>query len=82
VATPAQVDAWVGLDVGESEQGDLEALLHRAARHGTPGLVIDHNAALIWLARRRWDVILAMLRIGQHDHGARTAQPAGLADAA
>ena len=62
VATPAQVDVWVGLDVGKGEhfadvldndgerlfaravandQADLEALLDRAARHGTPGLVID-----------------------------------------
>jgi hypothetical protein len=41
-----------------------------------------HNAALICLARRRCDVILAMLRTGEHYHGARKAQPARLADAA
>jgi transposase len=71
VATPAQVDVWVGLDVGKSEhfadvldnngerlfaravrndQRDLEALLERAARHGTPGLVIDQPGSIAQLA--------------------------------
>ena len=71
MATPAQVDVWVGLDVGKKEhfadvldndgerlfaravhndQGDLEALLERAARHGTPGLVIDQPGSIAQLA--------------------------------
>jgi transposase len=71
VATPAQVDVWVGLDVGKSEhfadvldsdgewlfaravandQADLEALLYRAAGHGTPGLVIDQPGSIAQLA--------------------------------
>ena len=71
VATPAQVDVWVGLDVGKGEhfadvldndgerlfaravandQADLEALLDRAARHGTPGLVIDQPGSIAQLA--------------------------------
>jgi transposase len=71
VATPSQVDVWVGLDVGKKEhfadvldndgerlfaravrndQGDLEALLERAARHGTPGLVIDQPGSIAQLA--------------------------------
>ena len=58
VATPEQVDVWVGLDVGKEEhfadvlddvgerlfaravtndQAALDALLDRAASHGTPG---------------------------------------------
>jgi Transposase len=62
VATPDEVDVWVGLDVGKEEhyaevlddrgerifarslvndQAALEALLDRAAQHGTPGLVMD-----------------------------------------
>ncbi len=39
-----------------------------------------HNAALICLARRRCDVILAMLRTGRHYQAARPAP--GLAEAA
>ena len=71
MATPAQVDVWVGLDVGKEEhfadvldddgerlfaravandQADLEALLDRAARHGTPGLVIDQPGSIAQLA--------------------------------
>ena len=71
MAIPAQVDVWVGLDVGKSEhfadvldddgerlfaravandQADLEALLDRAARHGTPGLVIDQPGSIAQLA--------------------------------
>jgi transposase len=71
VATPAQVDVWVGLDVGKGEhfadvldndgerlfaravandQADLEALLDRAARHGTPGLMIDQPGSIAQLA--------------------------------
>jgi len=71
VATPAQVDVWVGLDVGKGEhfadvldndgerlfaravandQADLEALLDRAARHATPGLVIDQPGSIAQLA--------------------------------
>jgi Transposase len=71
VATPSQVDVWVGLDVGKKEhfadvldndgerlfaravrndQEDLEALLERAARHGTPGLVIDQPGSIAQLA--------------------------------
>ncbi len=41
-----------------------------------------HNAALICLARRRWDVILAMLRTCQPYQPARDARHTGLADAA
>jgi len=41
-----------------------------------------HNAVLICLARRRCDVILAMLRTGQPYTGTRKAQHAELADAA
>jgi transposase len=41
-----------------------------------------HNAALICLARRRCDVILAILRTGQPCTGTRKAQHTGLADAA
>jgi transposase len=71
VATPAQVDVWVGLDVGKEAhfadvldddgerlfavavangQPDLEALLDRAAEHGTPGLVIDQPGSIAQLA--------------------------------
>ena len=71
VATPAQVDVWVGLDVGKSEhfasgldnegerlfaravandQADLEGLQDRAARCGTPGLVIDQPGSIAQLA--------------------------------
>jgi transposase len=71
VATPAQVDVWVGLDVGKGEhfadvldddgerlfaravandQAALEALLDRAAQHGTPGLVIDQPGSIAQLA--------------------------------
>lgn len=71
MATPAQVDVWVGLDVGKGEhfadvldnggerlfaravandQADLEALLDRAERHGTPGLVIDQPGSIAQLA--------------------------------
>jgi transposase len=71
VATPAQVDVWVGLDVGKQEhfadvlgndgerlfaqavandQADLEALLERAAGHGTPGLVIGQPGSIAQLA--------------------------------
>jgi hypothetical protein len=41
-----------------------------------------HNAALICLARRRCDVILAMLRTGQPCQPARKPQHGELADAA
>jgi Transposase len=169
VATPEQVNVWVGLDVGKSEhfadvldddgerlfaravgndQADLEALLEQAARHGIPGLVIDQPESiaqlalavaarrgtpvayvpglvmrraadsypgeaktdrrrrlparprlqdvlrpqtrrrqtpqrrLICLARRRRDVILAMLRTRKPYRPARTAQPARIANAA
>ena len=62
LATPEQVDVWLGLDVGREEpfaevlddagerlfarsvvndQAALEALLGRASKHGTPGLVVD-----------------------------------------
>ena len=71
MATPAQVDVWVGLDVGKGEhfadvldddgerlfaravandQAALEALLDGAARHGTPGLVIDQPGSIAQLA--------------------------------
>lgn len=71
MATPAQVDVWVGLDVGKGEhfadvldddgerlfaravandQAGLEALLDRAGRHGTPGLVIDQPGSIAQLA--------------------------------
>ena len=71
MATPAQVDVRVGLDVGKEEhfadvldndgerlfaravandQADLEALLDRAARRGTPGLVIDQPGSIAQLA--------------------------------
>ena len=71
MATPSQVDVWVGLDVGKQEhfadvldddgerlvaravandQADLEALLDRAGRHGTPGLVIDQPGSIAQLA--------------------------------
>jgi transposase len=71
VATPSQVDVWVGLDVGKGEhfadvldndgerlfaravandQAALEALLDRAAQHGTPGLVIDQPGSIAQLA--------------------------------
>ena len=74
MATPAQVDVQVGLDIGKGEhfadvlddggerlfaravandQADLEALLDRAARHGTPGLVIDQPGSIAQLAWRR-----------------------------
>ena len=33
-----------------NDQGDLEALLDRAARHGTPGLVIDQPGSIAQLA--------------------------------
>ncbi len=33
-----------------NDQGDLEALLERAARHGTPGLVIDQPGSIAQLA--------------------------------
>jgi transposase len=46
VATPAQVDVWVGLD----DQADLEALLERAGRHGTPGLVTGQPGSIAQLA--------------------------------
>jgi len=71
VATPEQVDVWVGLDVGKEEhfaevldddgerifarsvvndQAALEALLDRAAEHGTAGLVIDQPGSIAQLA--------------------------------
>jgi transposase len=71
LATPEQVDVWVGLDVGKEEhfaevldndgerifarsvvndQGALEALLDRAAQHGTAGLVIDQPGSIAQLA--------------------------------
>jgi transposase len=71
LATPEQVDVWVGLDVGKEEhfaevlddsgerlfarsvvndQAALEALLDRAAGHGTPGLVIDQPGSIAQLA--------------------------------
>lgn len=71
MATPAQVDVWVRLDVGKGEhfadvldddgerlfaravandQAGLEALLDRAGRHGTPGLVIDQPGSIAQLA--------------------------------
>lgn len=71
MATPEQVDVWIGLDVGKEEhfaevlddrgerlfarsvvndQTDLEALLDRAAGHGTPGLVIDQPGSIAQLA--------------------------------
>jgi transposase len=71
LATPEQVDVWVGLDVGKEEhfaevlddsgerlfarsvvndQTALEALLDRAAGHGTPGLVIDQPGSIAQLA--------------------------------
>ena len=78
MATPQDVDVWVGLDVGKEEhfadvldddgeaifsrsiandEADLEALLERAAGHGTPGLVIDQPGSIaqlaIAVARRR-----------------------------
>ena len=78
MATPQDVDVWVGLDVGKEEhfadvlddvgeplfarsiandEADLEALLERAAAHGTAGLVIDQPGSIaqlaIAVARRR-----------------------------
>jgi transposase len=71
VATPEQVDVWVGLDVGKQEhladvldddggrlfsrsvandQAAIEAVLDRAAGHGTPGLVIDQPGSIAQLA--------------------------------
>ena len=71
MATPEQVDVWVGLDVGKEEhfaevlddggerifarsvvndQAALEALLDRAATHGTAGLVIDQPGSIAQLA--------------------------------
>jgi hypothetical protein len=71
VATPEQVDVWVGLDVGKQEhfadvledaadrlfsrsvandQAAIEAVLDRAAEHGTPGLVIDQPGSIAQLA--------------------------------
>jgi hypothetical protein len=71
LATPEQVDVWVGLDVGKEEhfaevlddagerilarsivndQAALEALLDRAAQHGTVGLVIDQPGSIAQLA--------------------------------
>jgi hypothetical protein len=60
VATPDDIDVWIGLDVGKdahfadvlddagdrlharavgNDEADLDALLDRAAEHGTPGFV-------------------------------------------
>ena len=71
MATPEQVDVWVGLDVGKEEhfaevlddtgerlfarslvndQAALEALLDRASKHGTPGLVVDQPGSIAQLA--------------------------------
>jgi hypothetical protein len=71
VATPEQVDVWVGLDVGKQEhfadvlddagdrlfsrpvandQAAIEAVLDRAAGHGTPGLVIAQPGSIAQLA--------------------------------
>jgi transposase len=71
VATPDDVDVWIGLDVGKQEhfadildddgdrllgrsvtndEADLDALLDRAAVHGTPGLVIDQPGSIAQLA--------------------------------
>jgi predicted DNA repair protein MutK len=71
LATPEQVNVWVGLDVGKEEhfaevldddgerifarsvvndQAALEALLDRAAEHGTAGLVIDQPGSIAQLA--------------------------------
>lgn len=58
VATPSQVDVWVGLDRRRAE-GKC------------------HNAALMCLARRRCDVILAILRTRQ-PYQAGQSQAAGL----
>ena len=73
MATPDQVDVWVGLDVGKEEhfaevlddtgerlfarsvvndQAALEALLDRAAKHGTPGMVVDQPGSIAPYARR------------------------------
>ena len=81
MAAPREVDVQAGLDVGKKKhfadvldndgerlfaravannQADPEALLDRAARPGTPGLAGQPGSA-----RRRCDVILAMLRTGQ-----------------
>jgi transposase len=70
VASPEQVDVWVGLDVGKEEhfaevlddtgerifarsvvndQAAVEAVLDRAAGHGTPGLVIDQPGSIAQL---------------------------------
>jgi hypothetical protein len=67
LATPEQVDVWLGLDVGREEpfaevlddagerlfarsvvndQAALEALLGRASKHGTPGLVVDQPGSI------------------------------------
>jgi hypothetical protein len=103
VAAPAQVDAWVGLDVGKSEHvADVLdndggtavrplAVTGRTRRkqvHWLDAAFYDRkraegkrrNAALICLARRRRDVILAMLRTGQPYQPARPAP--SLAEAA
>ena len=71
LATPEQVDVWVGLDVGKeghfaevlddagerlftrsvvNDQAALEALLDQAAKHGTPGLVVDQPGSIAQLA--------------------------------
>jgi hypothetical protein len=79
VAAPEQVDVWVGLDVSKLEHfadvlDDRDALASTA-----PALerAAGRNAALICLARRRCDVILAMLRTGRPYQPARpAAEPA------
>jgi len=40
---------WIGLDVGNDETA-LESLLDRAARHGTPALVVDQPGSMAQLA--------------------------------
>ena len=98
MAEPEEVSVWVGLDVGKKEHFadvlDNENAMFLAAfaslRDPAPKAFYDrkrtegkrHKAALICLARRRCDVILAMLRTGQPDQGTRKAQHTELADAA